>query len=202
MNSYSETTGIITVSDRYAVADTVDPVTGFPGPQTSPGGYIGAYDVPGPTITNVPAARTSTRQDLSTANNSIQIHVDSDFYQIFFSPRASYAASDRWTLNVAPRFGVSYMDCSVNRTEVFTQTPAGGSAVTLGSWKDRSHESGFSFSAGLTGGAKVALKHGYHAGVFGGYEWVMDEIQMRVGPNKVSLDGGGFVGGIVFGKTF
>jgi hypothetical protein len=201
LTTYRELTGILTVQDRYDVAATVDPVTGFPGPNHR-AGVVDGMNTPGPVITNVPAARTSSRQDLSTAQNDIRLEVDQDVYEVFFSPRVSYAANDRWTLLISPRVGVSYVDASVSRREVFTQTMTGGGTSTLGSWRDQEDESQWSFSAGLTVGASVGFGQGWYAGVHGGYDWVVSEAEVQVGPSKVALDGSGWLAGLVIGKRF
>ena len=201
LTTYGELTGRVRVEDVYEVSGAVDPVNGFPGPNHR-AGVVDGVNTPGPVITNVPAARVSTREDLSTAQNDIRLKVEQDVYEVYFSPRVSYAVTERWSVAVSPRLGVSYVDATVSRREVFTQTMTGGGTATLGSWRDREEVGEWSFTAGLTAGARVGFEKGWYAGVYGGYDWVMNEVELRVGPSKVALDGSGWLGGLVVGKRF
>lgn len=200
LNSYLERTSRLTMTDTYNVAETVDPVTGFPGPQ--PGGYTGQFSVPGPTITNIPSFRDSPRTDLSTAENNVVFNFQTDFYEITFSPRITYAATPKLSLNFTPKLGVSYIEVTADRTETFTETATGGGTTTLGSWHDHASTGAVRFAAGITAGADLELGKGYYAGIFGGYEWAVDAVQLNIGPNSAAVNGSGFVAGLVVGKRF
>lgn len=200
-SSYMERTSRFHVTDTYNVADTVDEETGFPGPRTVPDGYAGQFNVPGPVITNVPATRTSARTDLSTAENRVDFDVETDFLEVTFSPRLTFAATPSLSLHLAPKLGASFIQVSADRTEVFTETTS-GVTTTLGSWSDHESDSVVRFAAGITAGADVQLGKGYYAGVFGGYEWAVDDVRLSIGPNEVSVNGSGYVAGLVIGKRF
>ena len=109
-----------------------------------------------------------------------------------------YAATSALSLHVTPKLGVGYVDLAAERSELFTDSRAG----LLGSWKDRASEASWHFTAGLTAGADVDFGRGFYGGVFGGYEWAVDEVRFAIGPNHVSLDASGFVAGLMFGKRF
>ena len=200
-SSYRERTSRLNVTDTYNVAETVDPNTGFPGPQTAPGGYIGQYAVPGPVITNVPS-RSSQRTDLSTAENRVDFRFETSFYEITFNPRITYLASPTLSLSLTPSLGVGFIQVTADRTEVFTETTAGGSTTILGTWHDHRTECAVRLAAGLTAGAAMELGDGYYAGAFGGYEWAVDAVRLTIGPNSASVNGSGFVAGAVLGKRF
>jgi hypothetical protein len=97
--------------------------------------------------------------------------------------------------------GASFIQVSADRTEVFTET-ANGVTTTLGSWSDHESDSVVRFAAGITAGADVQLGRGFYAGVFGGYEWAVDDVRLSIGPNEVSVNGSGYVAGLVIGKRF
>lgn len=202
LNSYLERTSRLNTTDTYDVAATVDPDTGFPGPQTAPGGYAGQFSVPGPTITNIPSSRTSQRTDLSTAQNNVNFNFQTDFYELTFSPRIIYIATQTLALSLTPALGVSYIAVAADRTETFTETTPGGGTTTLGSWHDHTNTGGVRFAAGITAGADLELGKGYYAGILGGYQWAVDAVQINIGPNAAAVSGSGFVAGLVVGKRF
>lgn len=201
-NSYFERISRLDIADTYNVADTVDPVTGFPLPQTAAGGYVGQYSEPGPVFSNAPNARATQRTDLSTAENQVDFHFTTDFYEVTLGPRFTYAVTSRIALNLTPKLGVSYIAVTADRTETFTATATGGGTTTLGTWHDHSTEGAWRFAAGFTAGADADLGKGYYAGIFGGYEWAVDDVQLAVGPNTASLNGSGYVVGFVLGRRF
>lgn len=208
LTSYRERVSRQSVADRYNVGAATDPSLGFPPPQTVTGGYHGTFDGPAggasswaggfPTIRQRPDARNATRQDLSTAENAISYRVDTDFYEVTFNPRLRYAATSALSLHVTPKLGVGYVDLAAERSELFADSRAG----LLGSWKDRASEGSWHFTAGLTAGADIDFGRGFYGGVFGGYEWAVDDARFAIGPNHVSLDASGFVAGLMFGKRF
>jgi len=51
-------------------------------------------------------------------------------------------------------------------------------------------------------GADIEFQNGMFAGVWGGYEWVSEEVDVQVGPNTVSVDASGYTAGAVIGYRF
>lgn len=202
LSSYLERISRYDITDTYEVAATVDPDTGFPLPQTAPGGYAGQYSIPGPVITNVPATRTSARTDLATAENALDFHFTTDLYTFTVAPRFSYAASEQIALHLTPKLGVSYLSLTADRDETFTQTATGGARTSLGQWHDHQSETAWRFALGLTAGADWDLGDGYYAGIFGGYEWAVNDVRLAVGPNTVTFNGSGYVAGVVLGYRY
>ena len=201
--SYRERIGQLNVTDSYDVSQTVDPITGFfPGPRTSPGGYTGQFDVPGPVIYNIPTSRTDTETVLATAENRINFHFRTDFYEWNLSPRIRYAATPKLSLHLSPSIGVALLDISAERSEVFIRTATDGTKTQLGSWHDQKNQTTVRFTAGVTGGADYDLGNDFYAGIYGGYDWAVDTARFSLGPNTISMDGSGFVAGAVVGKRF
>ncbi len=202
LSSYFERISRYDVTDAYDVTTTVDPDTGFPLPQTVPGGYTGQYSVPGPVITNIPTTRTSTRVDLSTAESEVDFHFTTDLYTFTLSPRVSYAASEGLTLHLAPKLGMTYLQVDADRKESFVETTPGGARSTLGAWHDQESESAWRFTFGLTAGGDWDLGDGYYAGIYGGYEWTLNDVRLNLGPNEIRFNGSGFVAGVVLGYRY
>ncbi len=200
--SYLERKSRLDVTDVYDVASTVDPVTGFPLPQTAPSGYQGSYGNPGPAFSNTPSSRSTQRTDLSTAANQMNFRFDTDLYEITLGPRITWEATSKIHLNLTPKLGVSYISMTADRTEVLTETATGGGTSTLGTWHDHRTAGVWRFTTGLTAGADVDLGKGYYAGIFGGYQWTVDDVRIAIGPNTASLNPSGFVAGLVLGRRF
>ena len=212
MTTYRERVSQLNVTDMYDVSETVHPTFGFPPPRTAPGGYIGTYDGPAggpsawpggyPIIFNLPTSRGTAESDVSFARNRIDFRFESDFYELAIAPRVRFAATKALSLHVTPNIGIGYVDISARRTETFIQNTPGAGATTLASWRDSEDSNGVRFASGITAGADVQLGRGIHAGIFGGYDWVVSPMRFSVGPNRVELDSSGFVAGVVIGKTF
>lgn len=178
----------ITVRDQYdvsGVAAASFPAIGFQGT------YRGPFDtppvIPSPVIPNQPAGRA-----FSTALDSSTFKVDQSLYQFSVGPQLGWAASGHLKLNLRPTISANIVDVDVKRTETFLGT----------AWSDSGGQMNVFLGFGVTGGADWDLGKGYYAGVFGGYEWVLEKLTVPVGPNTVSVDASGFVAGAVIGKRF
>lgn len=198
---YFERLSRLHVTDTYEVAQTVDPVFGFPGPRTAPGGYDGSPDLPGPVIANRPASRQVEREDLATAESTVRFRFDTDFYELTVGARIRYAATTALSLHATPKLGVCWLDVSARRFEQFVQQ-ANGTPTTLDAWTDRHHELATRVAAGINLGAEMDLGRGWYGGVFGGYEWAVHPLRFGLGPNRVTVEGSGFVAGAALGKRF
>jgi len=202
--TYREEVRQMTVTDIYDVSGI--PSASFPA-QGFHGTYLGPFDnpriIPSPVIPNVPSARvSSTSAAVYTAQNQIAFDLDQSLYQLSLGPKIAYAVSRRVKLNVRPSISLNVIDVEVKRTEVFVQSSAAGSSVVLNRWFNQGQECGLLLGLGATAGADVDLGKGFYAGVYGGYEWVAEQVNVSVGPNTVSFDGGGWVAGAVIGKRF
>jgi hypothetical protein len=69
-------------------------------------------------------------------------------------------------------------------------------------WSDHAGDRQVYLGFGLTGGANLDLGKGWFTGVFGGYEWVMENVDLAIGPNRVSVDASGWTAGLAFGRSF
>jgi hypothetical protein len=206
--------------DRYDVSDHITDTysydtTGVTIPAAPhQGTYDGPFDnppvIPSPTIPNRPSSATrNTDRDTSrtssttwSAQNHINIDADTDLYELWLGPRIGLAAGERFSLYVTPKVSMNYVDVSVDRSETFVATSADGSSATLNSWSDSGSESKFIFGTGVTAGADVDIGKGLFVGIWGGYEWVSDEVDVKVGPNTVSVDASGYTAGAEAGYRF
>jgi hypothetical protein len=210
-SSYQEQTGRINVTDTYAAASAVDLTYGFPPPRTAPGGYAGTYGGPAdgpsawvggyPVIGNLPTARASANESVSTAQNNINYRLSTDLYELNLSPRVRYAATKRLCLHVTPTLGLAVVGLNAERTESFYNNTSAGT-TQLGSWRDSQNGWQVSFSGGVTAGVDYDLGKGYFVGIFGGYNWVVNPTQVELGPSRVTMDASGYVTGAVFGRRF
>jgi hypothetical protein len=215
--------------DRYAVIDTTDYITDTYVYDTSgvtlpPAPHRGTYDgpfdtppvIPSPTIPNRPDSlhRDSVRagainRDIRrtssstwTARNQVDMDVETDIYELWVGPRLAFHANDWLALHLTPKVSLNYIDADVDRSESFVASYADGRRETLHRWTDQGDEQKWSFGAGLTAGADVEFKNGMFAGCWGGYEWVGGDVDVRIGPNTVSVDASGYSAGVVMGRRF
>ena len=199
--TYEEGVGRLDITDTYDVSGISIPSAGHRGT------YDGPFDtppvIPSPTIPNRPASRSSTLRDTQwSARNHINMEVDTDLYELWLGPRLALQANERLALHVTPKVSATYVDASVDRTETFVATYADGSSATLNSWSDSGSESKFVFGAGVAAGADLEFENGMFAGLWGGYEWVSEDVDVQVGPNTVSVDASGYTAGAVIGYRF
>jgi hypothetical protein len=201
---YRESVSQVTVSDRYdtsGIGVGNFPATGFRGT------YLGPFDhppvIPSPVLPNLPQSRSSANSGvLSSSQDNVTLEVQQNLYEFSVGPQLGYAASSALKLSLRPTIGLDLVNLDVPRSEVFVQTPAGGPSVVVSRWSNQASQTAALLGFGVTGGADLDLGKGFYAGLFGGYEWVAQKVNLTVGPNAVSFDGSGYVVGAVFGKRF
>ena len=202
--TYREDVRQMTVTDIYNVSGI--PSAQFPA-QGFQGTYLGPFDnpavLPSPVIPNLPSTRVASASAAAyAAQNRIAFDMDQSLYQFSLGPKIAYEVSHRISLNVRPSISLNIIDMGVKRTETFVQSSTGGGSVVLNRWSDQMDECEVFLGLGASAGADFDLGKGFYAGVFGGYEWVAEQMKFSVGPNTVSFDAGGWVGGAVIGKRF
>ena len=200
-STYQEGVGRMHVTDTYDVSGVNMPGAGHEGT------YDGPFDsppvIPSPLIPNMPESRSSRLVDSQwTAENQINMDVESELYNLWLGSRLALALGERFSVHITPKISANYVNVDVDRSETFVATYADGSTATLNSWSDTGSESKWLFGAGATAGADVQFGNGYFAGIYGGYEWVADEVDVTVGPNTVSVDMSGYTAGVQAGKRF
>jgi hypothetical protein len=195
---------------QIKVTDTYD-VSGIPAARFPAGGfhgtYLGPFDsppvIPSPVIPNLPKSRSSSAGTvLSSSYNSIAFNLDQNLFQIAVGPRLNWAATRRISANLRPTVSLNVVGLDAQRTERFIQDQTGTAGRVLRSWSDQSTQYDVLLGLGVTGGIDLDLGKGFFAGIFGGYEWVIDEAKASVGPSTVALDCSGFVAGALLGKRF
>jgi hypothetical protein len=200
---YRETVRQVTVSDRYdtsGIGAANFPATGFRGT------YLGPFDsppvIPSPVLPNLPASRNSSTAVLSSSQDTVSLEAQQDLYEFSVGPQLGYSLGSRVKLSLRPTVSLDLLNVDVPRSEVFVQTPVGGPSVVVSRWSNQASQTTAVLGFGVTGGADLDLGKGFYAGLFGGYEWVAQQVNVSVGPNAVSFDGSGYVVGAVFGKRF
>jgi hypothetical protein len=210
-STFKEQTSRLNVTDSYAAAGAVDVTYGFPPPRTAPGGYAGTYGGPSdgpsawvggyPVINNLPTSRSTAEEAVSVAQNNISYHLSSDQYELNLAPRARYMFTRRLSLHLTPTLGLAIVALEAQRTESFCNTTAAGTSQ-IGFWSDSKNDCQVRFTGGLTAGADYDLGKGYYLGVFGGYNWIVNPMQVSLGPSTVKLDASGYLTGAIFGRRF
>ena len=137
-----------------------------------------------------------------TNHNQIDMAVDTDVYSLWLGPQIKMQAGGIFSLHVTPRVSINYVDVGVERRETFVRDYVGGESVQLQSWSDRGSESDLIFGAGITGGVDMEFENGLFAGLWGGYEWLSDEVSVDVGPGAVDVDASGYMAGASIGIKF
>lgn len=203
-STYSEEVRHLTVTDTYdvsAIGAANFPATGFQGT------YAGPFDtppvIPSPVIPNLPTSRsTATSAVLSSSHNELGFDIDQGLYQLSMGPEFGWMITPELRVKLRPAVSAVLIDAEVHRTESFVQTTAGGGRVVVSQWSDRVSDQQVFLGLGATVGADWDLGKGFFVGVFGGYEWVTERMDLEVGPNRVTLAASGWLAGAVAGLRF
>ena len=215
-STYSEQIKEEKFSVRHSITDTyVYDVLGINMPGAGHAGtYDGPFDnppvIPSPVIPNAPSSirrnvdSVSKRTSSSTwtAQNYIHMEVDSDLYGLRLGPQLILQAGENLSFHITPHVSVNYADVKVERIERFTAVYGDGRTETLRTWHDKESEKDFLFGAGIMVGMDVEFGNGVFAGIWGGYDWMSDEVEVQAGPNTVSFDGSGYIVGLMLGYRF
>ena len=194
---FRENAGLVDVIDTYDVSG----IAPFPGAGHS-GTYGGPFDPaatpPYTIIPNLPVSRAPPAPSAvaPAVQSRIAFDVDQSLYQLSVGPQIGLKAGKRLQFVTTPTISLIILDVDVQRSETFFY---GGA---LSQWSDRAGQREVNLGLGITGGANLNLGKGWFTGVFGGFEWVMENMDFTVGPNRVSVDASGWTAGLAFGKSF
>lgn len=210
-----------TYTDTHTYRDTATFDTTGMTPPAAPysGTYAGGGQGQDPVIPNVPSSYRhdvvgSQRQTASSrrtridhtsywrAVNRIAFDVDAELYDLWVGPKASVMLGKRLALFAIPSLSLNYVQVDVDRLETFTAVYADGSSQTLQSWRDSEREGAWLAGLGLAMGADVQIAAGWFAGLQGGYDWLLDDVDVTVGPNTVSVDPSGWTLSLRAGRAF
>ena len=194
-STYSETI----TSRRY----TVDDVYALEGVIPLPAPYEGTYNGPGPLIPNIPTSRQQQGGGGSsvTAENDIHIDTEADLESLWLGARASWKGNGPLVIFLQPFVSFNYLDLSAKRTEQFNKVYADGSVKTLNEWKDDESESEWLLGAGVSVGGRVSLNKDWFVDLSMMYENV-EEGDVDVGPNTVTMDPSGYSVSLQIGRGF
>jgi hypothetical protein len=203
-STYSDQVQQITVTDVYDVSGI--PPASFPA-NGFHGTFLGPFDtppvVPSPQIPNIPANRFSSRSvPTSGSFNQIDFNVNQSLYQISLGPQLTVVENEGLKIHIRPTVSANIIDVNGQRTEVFVQTPAGGSSAVIDRWSDQGSHLGVSVGLGALGAIDLDLGRGFFTSAFGGYEWVAEKVNVTLGPNVLSADASGWVVGGLIGLKF
>jgi hypothetical protein len=59
-------------------------------------------------------------------------------------------------------------------------------------WDDQADETKLTAGFGLHGALDIGLGNGWSVGASAGYDWLLDDCDLSVGPNQVTLDLSGY----------
>lgn len=211
-----------------AITDTYD--TGGIGmpPAGHRGTYLGPFDsppvIPSPLIPNLPASREESEGDWVPyssrttgsapesevsrgaaswiAGNRVDFDVDMRLWDVWLGPRFTFSpAKHPVAFFLQPCLSVNAVDVSVDRAETFTAQYADGSTAEIQRWTDRDDATKVRLGAGMAVGGRWELDNGLFALLQGGYDWV-DDVEVRSGPDRVSIDPSGYFAGLALGWRF
>lgn len=134
--------------------------------------------------------------------NRIDTAVDTDLYSLWLGPRIIMQATERITVNMTPQMSVNYVDVAVSRREVLLRDYDGGQIEQLASWNDHGSKNDIIFGAGIIAGISFEAQNGIFATLSGGYQWLIDDVDVDVGPEKVSVDASGYQVSCAVGVKF
>jgi hypothetical protein len=194
---HRETARLVDITDTYDVA-------GISSTAFTDLGHRGTYDGPfdpaaTPPYTIIPNRPASRRVSPSTitpaAQSRIAFDVDQSLYTLSLGPQIGVKPTERLQLLATPTISINIVDVDVHRSETFAY------GTTTRQWSDRTGERQVYLGLGLTGGANLDLGKGWFIAAFGGYEWVMNDLNINIGPNRVSVDASGWVAALAVGKS-
>lgn len=136
----------------------------------------------GPLIPLTPESSAFAADYLGTLHNSVVIR--SKLWHLRGAVGVEFAKSltERLSVYVAPQFVVEFVEMRVRRTE--TSSGDGTSAT----YANKKHKTSLYPGALLTAGADYRLSDNWYAGASVGYEWLVDDPSVRVGPDRVTYD--------------
>ncbi|MBN1269749.1 MAG: hypothetical protein JXB04_09190, partial [Kiritimatiellae bacterium] len=189
------------IRERYRVTDVYDVGYDLATTVAFPPPWEGDFGGPNPLIDNMPSDRKRkvTARTTWEAENRVDVDVESDLYELWFGPRLAMLLWKKISAYFIPSISATRVEMDAKRTEEFVAVYSDGRTQTLSRWEDDECEGEWLFGAGVQAGAEVDLGSGWFAGIFGGYDWV-DEVEMDIGPNTVTLDPSGYTVGIEIGK--
>jgi hypothetical protein len=186
--------------EKYTVVDTYDVGYDLTASLANPPPYDGSFLGPGPLIEGEPLdrERVVTSRKVSQAENYVEIDIESDLCEFWLGPGLTVRPADNTEIYFISSISLTRVTMDIDRSERFTVTHAGGSSDVLNSWHNSTCESEWSFGAGIQVGATVDLTDDWFAGAFGTYDWV-DEANVDIGPNSISVDPTGYTVGFEIG---
>ena len=155
-------------------------------------GSVGGTDA-GPLIPATPESAALASAYIGTLQNSVEI--ESKLWRLRGEVGLEFEKplTDRLSVYVAPQLVLEFVDMHVDRSE----TGTGGASRT-----DSKHKMGVYPGVLLTAGADYRLTENWYAGASLGYEWLIEDPSVRVGPDRVEYDLNGGEFGLYIGRRF
>lgn len=159
-------------------------------------GSVGGTDA-GPLIPATPDSSALVSAYMGTLRNNIEI--ESTVWRLRGEVGVEFVKpiTDRLSVYAAPQLVLEFVDMSVDRTE--TATGPGGTSTTR---SDSEHKMGLYPGVLLTAGADYRLSENWYAGASVGYEWLVEDPSVHVGPDKVEYDLNGGEFSLYVGRRF
>lgn len=138
---------------------------------------------------------------VSVINDTVGI--EATFWRLrgVLGPSVTKPLTRRLSAYVAPQFALEYVDVCVDRTETVT-VDRRGRVDRRGGTSD--HEDATEFVPGflLTAGANYAVTTNWLVGASVGWEWLSRDVDVNIGPDKVSFDLDGAEVSITLSRKF
>ena len=134
------------------------------------------------------AAQTGSKTWQSWSDSRVDLEMD--HYAFRAGPRIDWVG-DRWSLGVAPRVSLNYVSMDAKRDETLYVSD-GASTWAARQWSDKESEKDWLLGLGLIMGAKCEIGANMFLGANAGYEWMVSDAEVTVGPGKLSADLSGY----------
>ncbi|MEM7393990.1 MAG: hypothetical protein AAF492_16750 [Verrucomicrobiota bacterium] len=191
-------------SDDYGVLPAIAP------------GHMGTYNGPGPVFRVLPSSRTLRSDDIIDEQgalvdrriwdlyNEVEIEVDVEQFGFWAGLQLRSKPVKGVTVYLNPRLTAHVVNLSAERVERVEQTAgrARERRRTIATWRDRKDRTTTVFGAGVFAGIDVELKEDWFIGLEAGGDWLFDDPDIKVGPDRVTADLSGLQVGVKVGKGF
>lgn len=188
---------VYTVTDVYDVSTIAPPSSTTP-PFTAP--YAGTFAGPGPVISNKPDGGRTLALDYAGRNI---IDMDMDISLVTLAACAGLE-KDWGKFRIAGRAGLSlsWAHISTDRDESWFRQMPDGSRQSLGRWSDHSSDNDFIPGALAELCAEYQLTERWFVGASVRWDQPFTDVDVKVGPNKVTTNLEGASGSVYVGFSF
>lgn len=140
----------------------------------------------------IPGAERVLSSAGSQGRNRVSLSTDAALYEFWAGPVFLMKAGSKARLSLRPQISVNLVDASASRREAWLEAGAGVSESEVFVWNDQSSKTALTPGCGLHGALAIQLGRGWSIGAAAGYDWLLEDCSLAVGPNRIKLDLSGY----------